>query len=210
VKVPEHYLKKIGQIPDIGKSPLKYVFENLGLEQQEDELWLEFGVYKGSTINYFSQFAKGKVFGFDSFEGLPEDWRGPLKKGFFDTKGVMPEVRDNVVLIKGWFDQTLPDFLIQHPGKKVSFVHVDCDLYSSTKFVLDTLKDLLVPGCVLVFDELVNYPGYDGDNGELRAWYEFISENDVEYEWLGMNGKIGMYKVDYEKAIVRIDRVLPR
>jgi hypothetical protein len=122
----------------------------------------------------------------------------------------MPEVRDNVVLIKGWFDQTLPDFLIQHPGKKVSFVHVDCDLYSSTKFVLDTLKDLLVPGCVLVFDELVNYPGYDGDNGELRAWYEFISENDVEYEWLGMNGKIGMYKVDYEKAIVRIDRVLPR
>jgi len=210
MKVPDQYLKEIEQIPDIAKSPLEYVFEDLGVRQKKGELWLEFGVYKGSTINYFSQFSSSQVYGFDSFEGLPEDWRGPLKKGFFDTKGVMPEVRDNVVLIKGWFNQTLPHFIEQHKSETISFIHIDCDLYSSTKYVLDALKQMLKPGCVVVFDELVNYAGYEGDNGELRAWYEFICENDVDYDWLGMNGKIGMYKVDYEKAIVRINKISPR
>ena len=95
----------------------------------------------------------------------------------------------------------------QHSHRNISFIHVDCDLYSSTKYVLDSLKHMIKPGCILVFDELVNYPGYEGDNGELRAWYEFISENNVDYDWLGMNGKIGMYNVDYEKAIVRINKV---
>ena len=95
MQVPEQYLQEIRGIPDLGKSPLKYVFEDLNLRQQGDDLWIDFGVYKGSTINYFSQFTSGEVFGFDSFEGLPEDWRGPLKKGFFNTKGVMPQVRNN-------------------------------------------------------------------------------------------------------------------
>ena len=41
---------------------------------------------------------------------------------------------------------------------------------------------------MIVFDELVNYDGFDGDTGELKAWYEFITENKVDYEWIGMNG----------------------
>ena len=35
----------------------------------------------------------------------------------------------------------------------------------------------------------VNYPGFDGDKGELKAFYEFITENKVDYKWIGMNGK---------------------
>jgi hypothetical protein len=37
--------------------------------------------------------------------------------------------------------------------------------------------------CIIVFDELVNYTGFDGDKGELKAFYEFITENKVDYEW---------------------------
>ncbi len=43
---------------------------------------------------------------------------------------------------------------------------------------------------MIVFDELVNYPGFDGDTGELKALYEFITENKVDYELIGMDGII--------------------
>ena len=73
-------------------------------------------------------------------------------------------------------------------SKKVSFIHMDADLYSSTKYIFDVLKDYIDSNCIIVFDELVNYPGFDGDTGELKAFYEFIIENKVDYEWIGMNG----------------------
>lgn len=65
---------------------------------------------------------------------------------------------------------------------------MDADLYSSTKFILDTLKDYIDTNCIIVFDELVNYDGFDGEKGELKAFYEFITENTVVYKWIGMNG----------------------
>jgi hypothetical protein len=96
-------------------------------------------------------------------------------------------VNKNVVLIKGWFNETLPSF-IKEQNKKISFIHMDADLYSSTKYIFDTLKDYIDKDCVIVFDELVNYPNFDGPNGELRAFYEFITENKVDYKWIGING----------------------
>lgn len=52
------------------------------------------------------------------------------------------------------------------------------------------VKDYIDRDCIIIFDELVNYPGFDGDTGELRAFYEFITENKVDYEWIGMNGPL--------------------
>ena len=52
------------------------------------------------------------------------------------------------------------------------------------------LKDYIDKDCIIVFDELVNYPGFDGDTGELKAFYEFITENNVDYDWIGMNGTL--------------------
>jgi hypothetical protein len=157
------------------------------LKHKPDTLWLEFGVASGQTINYISTFTTDKVYGFDSFEGLPEDWRQGFDKGAFNQDGNLPQVNSNVELIKGWFNVTLLPF-IQKKNKKVSFLHLDADLYSSTKYILDVLKEYLDRDCVIVFDELVNYPGFDGDKGELKAFYEFITENKVEYEWIGMDG----------------------
>lgn len=82
---------------------------------------------------------------------------------------------------------------------------MDADLYSSTKCILNNLKDYIDKDCIIVFDELVNYPGFDGNTGELKAFYEFITENKVDYEWIGMNGKpTGMSCVSlrYSKPIL--------
>jgi hypothetical protein len=157
------------------------------LQHKTNTLWLEFGVASGRTIDYISTFTTDTVYGFDSFEGLPEKWRDGFEKGAFNRDGILPQVNGNVELIKGWFNETLLHFIQTH-NKKVSFIHMDADLYSSTKYILDLLKDYIDADCIIVFDELVNYPGFDGDTGELRAFYEFITENKVDYEWIGMNG----------------------
>lgn len=180
-------LSILHNIPDVNTYPLTYVFEHMKLQHKPDTLWLEFGVFSGNTINYISKFTNEKVYGFDSFEGLPEKWRDGFDKGWFSTNGNLPMVCDNVQLIKGWFSDTLLTF-IQTQNKKVSFIHMDADLYSSTKYIFDVLKDYIDNDCVIVFDELVNFSGFDGDTGELKAFYEFITENKVDYEWIGMNG----------------------
>jgi hypothetical protein len=156
-------LNIIQNIPNIHTYPLTYVFENLKLQHKPNTLWLEFGVATGSTINYISKFTTDKVYGFDSFYGLPEKWRDGCDKGEFSTNGQLPQVNSNVELIKGWFNETLETF-IQTQNKKISFIHMDADLYSSTKYIFDVVKDYIDTDCIIVFDELVNYAGFDSCN----------------------------------------------
>lgn len=196
----------IENIPNINTYPLTYVFEHLKLKHKPDTLWLEFGVASGRTINYISQFTTDKVYGFDSFEGLPEKWRDGFDKGAFNQNGNFPQVHNNVELIKGWFNETLDDFIKFH-NKKISFIHMDADLYSSTKYVLNVLKNYIDTDCIIVFDELVNYPGFDGDTGELKALYEFIVENNINCEWIGMNGTLGMSGYVHENVALIIHSI---
>jgi hypothetical protein len=194
----------IREIPDINKYALHYVFENLQI--QENSLWLEFGVYSGNTINYISKFTSNDIYGFDSFDGLPENWIDDnkniiLNKGAFDKNGILPDVNKNVVLIKGLFQSTLEDFLISHKDKKISFVHIDCDLYSSTKYVLETIYPYLDNNCVFVFDELVNV---SNDTNELRALQEFIHQFNISYKWIGMFGSPFMYNPQHDNQSVAI------
>ena len=204
-----YMLKIIENIPNINIYPLTHVFEHMKFKHKPNTLWLEFGVSTGRTINYISQFTTREVYGFDSFEGLPEKWRDGFDKGVFDQDGEPPIVKDNVKLIKGWFNETLPGFIKTH-NKKVSFIHMDADLYSSTKCIFDNIKDYIDNDCIIIFDELVNYPGFDGETGELKAFYEFITENNVNYEWIGMNGTpIGMRGYHHENVAVIIHSIRP-
>lgn len=198
-----NYKKILKNIPNVNRYMLHYLLEDMKMQHQDNTLWLEFGVFSGKTINYISQFTNKKVYGFDSFLGLPEDWRSGFNKGTFNMNGNLPKVNDNVTLISGWFEDTLEIFT-KYKTEKVSFIHIDCDIYSSAKYVLNTLKNSMNKNCIILFDELVNYPGYDGETGELKALYEFIEENNIKYEWVGMNGKIEMFNPSYENEQVAI------
>ena len=145
-------------------------------------LWLEFGVATGRTINIISEKAEGEVFGFDTFTGLPEDWGdGWQAKGVFSQDGELPEVNDNVELIVGLFQDTLESFLEEYPYP-AAYIHIDCDLYSSTKYVLDQLESRIVPGTIISFDEIWNNSVYL--ESEMKAWTEFVERTNIKYKWI--------------------------
>lgn len=158
---------------------------------EDDGLVLEFGVYSARTTNYIAQkLSHLTVHGFDSFLGLPENWRDGFPKGHFEVDS-LPQVQSNVRLHQGWFDETLPRFLNalldQNDQERVSYLHIDCDLYSSTKTVLGLLGDRIRTGSVIVFDEYFNYPGWR--LGEYLAFKEFTSERSLKYEYISYNRK---------------------
>jgi hypothetical protein len=147
-------------------------------------LFLEFGVYKGDSINRLAGLTPAWHWhGFDSFKGLPEAWTPGARKGAFDVKGRLPPVRANVTLISGFFEKTLPEFALQHKDESVSFLHIDCDLYSATKTILDNLGRMTQAGCIIVFDEYFNYP--DWKNGEYKAFAEYIAKSGRSFEYVG-------------------------
>lgn len=148
-----------------------------------DGLFMEFGCGdKAHSIRYLASRIDSTIHGFDSFEGLPDAWFGKLGKGSLSTGGEIPSVPKNVRLYKGWFDKSLPSFLKSHPGN-AAFIHVDCDLYSSTKTVLTELRPRIRAGTVIQFDEFFNYPGWR--EHECKAFREFIVETGLTYEYLG-------------------------
>ena len=76
---------------------------------------------------------------------------------------------------------------VRENKEPIALLHVDSDLYSSAVTVLTLLEKQIVPGTVIVFDEYMNYPGWQLD--EFRAWQEFVRANDVQYEYIGRVSK---------------------
>jgi len=146
--------------------------------------YLEFGVFTGGTIRFMAPRVGGSIIhGFDSFEGLPEAWGGfNLGSRAFDVKGRLPRVPANVRLHRGWFDASLPDWLNANPGP-IALIHIDCDLYSSTKTIFTLLAERLVPGTIVLFDEYFNYPNWE--HHEFKAFQEFVSDRNIKYSYLG-------------------------
>jgi len=154
---------------------------------------LEFGVFEGKTISVLRKKLDEsfKLFGFDSFEGLPEDWvcedgsvagYGVCRKGYFSTDGNIPQVED-VTFFKGWFENTIGNYL--EIAKPIALLHVDCDLYSSTKTVLYNLNDFIVPNTIIVFDEWIfNGSGDQHSNHEQKCFYEWVKDFNREYEFV--------------------------
>ena len=129
--------------------------------------YLEFGVSEGySLLQWAARLThqETQLHGFDSFEGLPEDWDATRLRGSFAA--AIPQYDDRrVTLHKGWFNQTLPVFRL--PQHEHLVVHLDADLYSSTRYVLDTLKP--GPDAILIFDEFCDRMH------ELKAFNEYLS-----------------------------------
>ena len=183
-------------------------------------LFLEFGVRYGATLRQAATIVKeegkdsAKVHGFDSFEGLPDDWVGDAA-GTYSTSGVLPKIdEDNTKLHVGWFNETLPAFLASlslpdAPSSSsssssggaaaaaaadapvpvpVAYLHLDADLYSSTKEVLHMLcssPGKIVSGTVIEFDEYFVLSDSEGwDQHEAKAWKEIATEFNIKWEFL--------------------------
>ena len=148
-----------------------------------DGYWLEFGVHEGESINFIAKKSNQAVHGFDSFVGLPESFVG-MEKGAFDLAGILPEVSDNVVLHQGWFEDTLPEFVSRMDGP-ISFLHVDCDLYSSTKCIFDNCSRAIVPGSIIVLDDFYNSPGWQ--DYVYKAFVEYVEREAVELSYMAFD-----------------------
>ncbi|MGE0197791.1 MAG: TylF/MycF/NovP-related O-methyltransferase, partial [Simkaniaceae bacterium] len=164
--------------------------------------YLEMGVCTGKTINFIAALNPSqRIHGFDSFQGLPEDWnRGDkncLKGTFaFLDPEMLPYVLHNVQLHKGWFHEVLPQFLSETlQAQSIAFLHIDCDIYSSTRDVFTLLGDNIIPGTVIVFDELYNYPGCE--EHEFKAFQEFLKRKGYRAKYLG-------YNTNHEQVVVKI------
>jgi ABC-type polysaccharide/polyol phosphate transport system ATPase subunit/peptidoglycan/LPS O-acetylase OafA/YrhL len=180
------------RLPD----PLATLEHGLSLAAGQEGMALEFGVHTGGTLKVIAAAREGKdVFGFDSFEGLPEDWREGFPAGHFAVDAP-PEVH-GAELVVGRFEDTLAGFLEEHP-EPVAFVHVDADLYSSARTVLSLIGPRLAVGTVIVFDEYFGYPGWR--EHEYRAWQEYVAESGVRFDYKG-------YTTGNEQVVVRITGV---
>lgn len=147
-----------------------------------DGLYLEFGVFGGSSISFIASQKKGVyIHGFDSFHGLPEQWMS-APRGMYSTRGVPPPVPENVKLHVGLFDQTLPKILVDYPDQPVAFLHADADIYSSTKTIFAFLGNRITAGTIIVFDEYFNYPGWQAH--EYKAFAEFVETQCVSFKYL--------------------------
>lgn len=182
----EHWLRH-QQIEENRESHLIKTFELV----PENGHICEFGVFKGSTINLIAEhFPSCIIHGFDSFEGLPENWiltneeltqkNIKHKKGTFSVNK-LPNVKNNVILHKGFFEESLPIWHKHQPSNFfISLLHIDCDLYSSSKFVLNFLNLNIKKDTIIVFDDF-----YRWDNPKL---YEFWEEGEYKAlkEWIEM------------------------
>lgn len=150
-------------------------------------LSLEFGVHRGTTLNLIADSQPlTTVFGFDSFKGFPEDGREDWQKDF-SLGDWRPVLRPNATLIEGFFEDTLREFL-EKTNQKIAFLHVDCDIYSSTKTVFDETLRYLQNGTIIVFDELVNYKGFLAN--EMLALFEASRAGALNFEWVSTRRKV--------------------
>lgn len=161
--------------------------------------YLEFGVYKGESLNFWSKINKNKnsrFFGFDSFKGLPNHWKGffsNLPEGEFDTQGEPPTIEDKrVSFIIGFFQDTLKEFLDNFSPQNQLIIHIDADLYSSSLFVLTCLDRYLHPGSIIIFDEFASA------HNEFRSFLDYSRAYNKSVEIIAAVNKT------YNKVALRI------
>lgn len=142
--------------------------------------YLEFGVSTGASFKWWlkqNTDENSRFFGFDTFEGLPENWGGFYKKG--DMISGIPQIDDaRGEFIKGLFQETLNPFIEKHAellrSNRQKIIHMDADLYSATAFALSQIAPFLKAGDVVLFDEF-SVPMH-----EFKAYSEFVANFSVK------------------------------
>lgn len=161
----------------------KFLSNSINYCKIKNGIACEFGVASGNSLKLIAKKSKLLTVGFDSWEGLPADWNvgdSIYKKGHFKTKMPDPStIGDNVILVKGLFNKTVPNFS-KNFSFKISFLHIDCDLYSSASYVLGALNDNIIKGTIIAFDEIENFAGTlhksTNHENEKRAFIGWIKK----------------------------------
>lgn len=136
----------------------------------------EFGVWMGDSFKYLvPKFSEG--FGFDTFQGLPEDW-GVVPKGAYSSMGRVPEIQNSRFFI-GEFEKTLPVFFSER-REKAGLINFDADLYSSTITALNNAKPIIDDQTIIVFDEFIVNSHWEND--EYKAFLEFCDANGYAFK----------------------------
>ncbi len=155
----------------------KWVIEQEGLTAPIN--YIEFGVAAGHSFKWWlaqNKAADSRFYGFDTFDGLPEDW-GPFKKGSFSNDNALPEINDERgQFFKGLFQQTVPGFLQGLDTNKRNVIMMDADLYSATLYALTMLSPYLKKGDIIFFDEFV-VPTH-----EFKAYLDFVQSHYINLE----------------------------
>jgi len=181
-----HENKKIGYNDFLSKwdynkryEMYKWIIEQEGLSSPFN--YLEFGVAGGKSFDWFmtqNTHADSRFYGFDTFDGLPEDW-GAFKKGTFDTNNEMPLIKDyRGKFFKGLFQQTLPAFLPELDNTRKNVLMMDADLWSATLYVLTSIAPYLKKGDIIFFDEFV-VPTH-----EFKAFLDFTESYYMKLQLL--------------------------
>jgi hypothetical protein len=146
---------------------------------------IEVGVFQGASVNMIADDRQRRgdgrlIHGFDSFEGLEEDWTGEsLPQGFFNQQGRLPDVRPNVRLHKGWVQETQAAFLAASDDSRIALLHIDTDTYMPAHHTLTAAKPFLVTGSIIVFDELIGYPNWQAH--EYKALTECLEPSSYRF-----------------------------
>lgn len=168
----------------------QFLTNEIGAENIGD--YLEFGVCHGTSFYCMFQTLQEsnlnhvRLFGFDSFQGLPPiaaiDIENELQPGEYASSLATTIKRltqkgidwSRTFLIKGWYENTLTcEVIKQHGIKKASLIMIDCDLYSSAKDSLNFCLPLIKDTSIIFFDDWSEVKNI----GEKRAYAEFLSEN---------------------------------
>lgn len=142
----------------------------------KDRCYFEFGVFTGASIRYNSRHFD-KLFGFDTFEGLPENWWGE-KIGSYSAESKIPDV-PGATFVKGLFSETVRPFLINNKIGKAAVINFDADMYSSTLTALEASEDHIDEKTILIFDEFIINESWKHD--EYKALEEFCSARNLSY-----------------------------
>ena len=155
----------------------KWVIDNEQLSKPIN--YIEFGVAAGHSFKWWleqNKDAESTFYGFDTFDGLPEDW-GPFKKGSFSNANELPIINDERgKFYKGLFQQTVPSFVKELDNTKRNVLMMDADLYSATLYALTSLAPYLKKGDIIFFDEFV-VPTH-----EFKAFLDFTQSYYIKLE----------------------------
>jgi O-methyltransferase len=156
--------------------------------------YLEFGVFNGTSLACMHSVVEElglegvRLFGFDSFEGLPEtaglESDGLWSAGQFQLdyeytrKWLTRQGVDwtRVFLVKGWFKDTLTRELVDnYKLNRAIVIMIDSDLYSSAQEALSFCAPLIADRAAIFFDDW--FPLADRHMGERKAFDEFMAAN---------------------------------